>query len=72
MTKEIIAFYDFRDMTLNKFEDMMSLHENYNELYDMYSRVLADEPESRAAVFDLMKNVEQMQVAREQIHEQIL
>ena len=72
MTREVIAFHDFINVRVRKFEDLVRLHDDYTMLYERYSRVLVDEPESRAAVLGLLKNVERMQVAIGQIHEQIL
>ena len=72
MTKEVIAFHDFINLTFNNFEDLLRLHEDYVVLYDRYSRVLVDEPESIATVLGLLRNVERVQVAIGQIHGQII
>ena len=63
MTREVIVFHDFINVTVNKFEDLVRLHGDYNKMYERYSRVLLDEPESRSAMFVLLKNVERVHTA---------
>jgi len=70
LTKELIAFNDFIDRRLNKFEDLTQLHGDYESLIEKYSRLLVDEPESRAATATLLHNMELMQVAIGEIHAQ--
>ena len=72
MTREAIAFSGFVDLRVKKFSDLLRLQENYTALYESYSQVLIDVPKSRAAALCLLKNVERMQVAIGQIHEQII
>ena len=71
MTREPIAFDYFIDVDIKTFEDLVRLHEDYVALYENYIRVFIDDPKSRTAVLGLLRNVERVQVAIGQTHEQI-
>ena len=72
MTKEVIAFHDFINLRVRKFEDLLRLHGDYRKLYDKYSQALTDKDQSRAAVLGLLRNVERVQMAVGQVHEQVI
>ena len=72
LTTEHIAFDDFMDLKLNRFDDLLRLQEAYDKLLDKYSRVLSDEEESRAAVEVVLRNMEVLQVAIGEIHLQTI
>ena len=71
MTK-LLAFGDFIKVGVRDFESLVKLHDDYLVLYERYSRVLKDEPESREAVLVLLRNVERVQEAIGRIHEQTI
>lgn len=72
LMKEKIAIDDFIDRTLVEYSDLTRLNEDYFVLLDKYSRILSDEEESRIAVEIVMRNMELLQVAIGEIHEQVL
>jgi len=72
LTAEKIAFDHFIDIKLNKFDDLVRLNNDYLSLHEKYSRVLNDEPESVAAVYGLLKNLEKVHVAIGEVHVQLL
>ena len=51
---------------------MVRLHSEYDRLIKQYNRLLTDEPECRVAVEGVLRNVEVLQVAIGEIHEQTL
>ena len=51
---------------------MIRLHSEYDRLLKQYTRLLTDEPECRVAVEGVLRNVEVLQVAIGEIHEQTL
>ena len=72
LLREKIAFEDFIPLKLDEFDDLMQLHEHLKTLWDYYSRLLTDQPESREAVMVLLYNMEIMQVAIGEIHVQTI
>lgn len=58
--------------SLVNFQDLLRLHEDYEFLITGYSKVLADHPDSRAAVAIVLKNTEILQVAIGEVHKQVL
>ena len=72
LKKQIIAINDFINIKLNVFEDLVRIQNDYESLIEVYLRVLVDQPESRAAVIVVLENVEILQVAIGEIHEQII
>jgi len=72
LKKQIIAINDFINIKLNVFEDLARIQNDYESLIEVYLRVLVDQPESRAAVIVVLENVEILQVAIGEIHEQII
>lgn len=72
LTKEKIAIDDFIDLQLAHFDDMGRLNDEYGILLEKYSRLLIDKEESRMAVIVVMRNMEVLQVAIGNIHEQLL
>ena len=69
---ELLPFGDFINANVSDFESLISLHNDYTVLYERYSRLLKDEPESREAVLVLLRNVERVQEAIGQIHGQVI
>jgi len=57
---------------LVNFRDLLRLHKEYEALITGYSRVLADYPDSRAAVAIVLKNTEILQVAIGEVHKQVI
>ena len=72
LTKEKVAIDDFIDRTLVGYEDLVRLHSEYDRLLNQYTRLLTDELECRVAVEGVLRNVEVLQVAIGEIHEQTL
>ena len=72
LTKEKIAMDDFINRKLVRFSDVVRLHDGYRVLLDTYSRLLTDQMESRLAVEGVMRNMELLQVAIGEIHQQLL
>lgn len=72
LIKERIAFGYFIDLRLERFDDLLRLQEEYVRLLSKYSHVLADEEESRLAVEGILKNMQILQVAIDEIHLQTL
>ena len=68
LTRETIAFHDFITLDLERFEDLIRLHNAYDKLLDKYSRVLTDEEESRVSMIIVLSNMEILQIAIEQIY----
>jgi len=58
--------------SLVNFQDLLCLHKEYQALITGYSKVLADYPDSRAAVAIVLKNTEILQVAIGKVHMQVI
>ena len=63
LRKEKIAFDDFIDRTLERYNDLWRLHRKYEALLNKYSQVLNDQFESRHATEVLLHNMELLQAA---------
>lgn len=72
LARETFAFKDFIDLNLEGFDDLVRLLDAYGSLLDKYSQVFADEVESRAAAEIILKNMEVLQVAIGEIHENVI
>ena len=72
LTKEKIAIDDFINSKLCTFDDLVRLNDEYGALLDRYTELLTDKLESRVAVEGVMRNMEVLQVAIGEIHEQVL
>jgi len=60
------------DLSLYGFADLVRLHEEFERLLQLYSRVFSDQPESRKALKVMLKNLEILQVAIGDVHVQTL
>jgi len=72
LKKEHIAIHHFIDTHLSIFDDLLRIQSDYEKLINVYSRILVDQPESRAAVSVVMENMELLQVAIGEIHEKMI
>ena len=72
LTKESIVVINFIDRRLKIFGDLIRLHNAYDSLIEIYSRLLVDQPVSHAAVASVLQNMELMQVAIGEIHVQTI
>jgi len=72
LKKEIVGFDYFIDTSLSEFDDLFRLQKDYQVAISNYSDILSDKPKSRIAAKILLDNVEILQVAIGQIHEQVI
>lgn len=72
LMKETIAFDYFVSLKLETFDDLLRIHHAYDRLLQKYTRVLADETESRLAASIVLHNLELLQVAVGEIHIQTM
>ena len=72
LKKETIAFGDFINLRMETFSDLERLYMEYSELLDKYSVTLRDHPESYKAVWNLILNMELLQMAVGKIYMKIL
>ena len=70
LSKETIAIDYFIDLKLDRFDDLIRLHDTYDSLLENYSQVLSDNSKSRRAASIVLRNLEILQVAVGNIHEQ--
>jgi len=72
LTKEAIASDRFINTNLKSFEDLCRLQQDYDYLIQNYCQVLADTSKAREAATVILRNVETLQVAIGEIHEQTI
>ena len=72
LMKEKIAMDNFIDLKLHSFTDLIRVQDEYDKLLHQYSRILRNQPESRAAVTCIIHNLELLQVAIKEVHVQML
>lgn len=71
LMKEKIAIDIFIDRKLERYDDLVRLHDEYGKLLRLYPRVLADDPHCRLAVKGVLRNVKVLKVAIGEIREQL-
>lgn len=72
LANEKIVFGSFIDLRLRTFQDLIRIHKDYEKLIEKYSRLLTDQPESRAAAKELQRNMESLEISIKEIHENTL